>query len=147
MKSKRKKILAICLLIFGIIVIGLGVYSLFFQRNADSEIDSDNNTNNYISSSEKDYATKFTIDPSFYDDLPLLKNYKGKIPLSEEWEGYTIKTELKYGKMNGFTELYDKQGHIREQMTLIDDKRNGEYSKWDKEGELLHKGNFKNDKR
>ena len=31
-------------------------------------------------------------------------------------------------------------------MTLVDDKRNGEYSKWDKEGELLHKGNFKDDK-
>ena len=104
-----------------------------------------NNTYHYVSSTELDYATKFTIDPSFYDDLPLLKNYKGKIPLSEEWEGYTIKTELKSGKMNGFTELYDKQGHLREQMTLIDDKRNGEYSKWDKDGELLHKGNFKDD--
>ena len=56
-----------------------------------------NNTYHYVSSTELDYATKFTIDPSFYDDLPLLKNYKGKIPLSEEWEGYTIKTELKSG--------------------------------------------------
>ena len=104
------------------------------------------NIYHYISSAELDYATKFTIDPSFYDDLPSPKNYQGTIPLTGRYEGYTIKTELKSGKMNGLTELYDKQGHIREQMTLIDDKRNGEYSKWDKEGELLHKGNFKNDK-
>ena len=63
MKSKRKKILAICLLIFGIIVIGLGVYSLFFQRNADSEIDSDNNTNNYINASDLDFKIiNFKVD-------------------------------------------------------------------------------------
>ena len=34
-----------------------------------------NNTYHYVSSTELDYETKFTIDPSFYDDLPLLKNY------------------------------------------------------------------------
>ena len=63
MKSKRKKILAICLLIFGIIIIGLGVYRLFFQRNADSEIDSNNNTNNYINASDLDFKIiNFKVD-------------------------------------------------------------------------------------
>lgn len=87
-----------------------------------------------MTTSETTYISRYTIDPSFLEKHNEDELFVGDIPLSGIWEGYKIKTCLKFGKMDGLTKVYDENGVLREVMILVDGKREGDFRQWDKYG-------------
>ena len=82
-----------------------------------------------IIGSSRKYIHQYEISDNFNFPNSSLKKHCS-IPIVGEYNGYTIETDVINGEMNGKTIVRNEDGVIMEELYLVNDSREGEYSAW-----------------
>ena len=69
------------------------------------------------------------------------------IPIVGRYNGYTIETDVRNGKMNGKTIVKNEDGVIIEELNLVNDSREGECLERGTDSKLVFRGMYEDDKR